>query len=303
MRLKRLDAVGRGFSLVELLVIVVVLVLLALVVLPMLGRRTRHPPGIKDSANIRGIHQGMVLFAQANKDQYPLPSILDKANNTVALAEGVDPTTKDTTAAIISTLIYGTFFGPEICISPAEANGNIVMDDDYQYSEPKGAANPKLGLWDPAFRADFTAVESGVRVGGGSNLSYAHMLPSEARLAQWTTTFNAMEALLGNRGPKITGATKGTRSEVTPAFDTNSNTLLIHGSRTAWEGNIAYNDNHVSYESRLSPETTTYADPAGGIWYDLLHYDEPDEATGTNNFLGVFTQAGPTPAAFKSIWD
>jgi hypothetical protein len=291
------------------MVVLVVLGLVVVVLLPMLGKRRPNTRYLKDSAHVRGIHQGMALFAMNNKDQYPLPSILDKANNTVALAEGVDPTTKDTTAAIISTLIYGTFFGPEICISPAEANGNIVLDNDYQYAEPKGAVNPKLALWDPAFRADFTAAESGagvqvgVWVGGGSNLSYAHMLPSGARLAQWTNTFNAMEAVLGNRGPKITGTTKGTRSEVTPAFDTNSNTLLIHGSRTAWEGNIAYNDNHVSFESRLSPETSTYTDPAGGIWYDLLHYDELDDATGTNNFLGVFTQAGPMPAAFKSIWD
>lgn len=307
MKLQRLGGAGRGFSFVELLVVIVVVGILILVLLAVIGsQRPRGPRPMKCAANVRGIHQGMVLFAMNNKDQYPLPSILDKANSTVALAERADPTTKDTTTAIISTLIYGTFFGPEICISPAESNGAIVMDHDYQYAEPRGTVDPKLALWDPNFSADFSG-KAGIEAGGKgqSNFSYAHMMPSGARAAKWThTNFDATQAVLGNRGPLITGVTKGSGGAVTPAFDTGSNTLLIHGSRTAWEGNIAYNDNHVSFESRMDPESTSpYADASGVKRADLLHYDEPDDTAGTNNFLGVFTKAGPTPAAFKTIWD
>ena len=169
---------GRAFTLLEVLVVILVTIVVAalligIVLTNMNFRRPRMASQIKCSANIRGIAQGLVLFSQSNKDQYPLPSLLDAANNTI----NADPSTKDTTANIISVLIYGTFFGPEICVSPAESNGNIVMDPDYYYTEPKTAANPKLALWDPAFSADFTSV-------GGSNFSYAHLLPSGPRLAK-----------------------------------------------------------------------------------------------------------------------
>ena len=59
----------------------------------------------------------MVLFAQNNQDNYPIPSLLDKSNNTMAAGQP-----KDGTRHVISALIYGTFFGPEICVSPAESN-------------------------------------------------------------------------------------------------------------------------------------------------------------------------------------
>jgi prepilin-type N-terminal cleavage/methylation domain-containing protein len=309
MKLQRLGGAGRGFSFVELLVVIVIVGILTVVMLAVFGSRGhRGPRTPKCAYNVRGIHQGMILFSQANKDQYPLPSALDKANSTIAPAEGADPATKDTTAAIISTLIYGTFFGPEICISPAESNGAIALDPDYQYAEPRGTVDPKLALWDPNFSADFTG-NAGVEAGGKgngkgeSNFSYAHMLPSGPRAAIWSNTFDATQAVIGNRGPLITGVTKGSRRAVTPAFDTGSNTLLIHGSRTAWEGNIAYNDNHVSFESTMWTESVTYKEAAGAEWLDLLHYDEPDDASGLNNFLGIYTQAGPTPAAFKTIWE
>ena len=279
------------------MVLLVVVVILIGIILPSLGGSHRPSRQIRDSANIRGIHQGMVLFAQNNNDRYPLPSVLDKANHTAALPEGADPTSKDTTSNIYSLLIYGTFFGPEICVSPAESNGAITMDSGFEFSTPSGAADPKLALWDPGFNADFTA--SGPKGRERSHFSYAHMLPSGPRLETWANTFRATEAVVGNRGPLISGLD----AKHNAAFNTKSNTLLIHGSKTTWEGNIAYNDNHVSYESRLDPETSPYTDDKGKVWFDHLFFDEQDDPTGKNNLLGNFNRAGPVPTAFKAIWD
>jgi hypothetical protein len=215
----------------------------------------------------------MVLFAQNNNEQYPIPSVLDKANNTIP-AGGF----KDQTRSIISVLIYGTFFGPEICVSPAEANGSIVLDNNYQYSEPQAisdAQKKKLALWDPWFRAspvDGTPSGSSEQPNDtAGNFSYAHTPPFGSRRKVWSNTFNATEAVLGNRGPWYTLAGGNTSSWQLstaaagagaapggPANASLSNTLLIHGSRTNWEGNIAYNDNHVSFESRPDPESTPF---------------------------------------------
>ncbi len=284
---------GRGFTLVELLLVLVVVTLLVVVFLPTTNHHGGINPAVKCSANIRGIGMGLALFAQSNKDQYPLPSVLDAANATINAV----PASKDPTANIISTLIYGTFFGPEICVSPAETNGKINMCNDYSYSAPPTAVDPKLAVWDPNFSADFTSAK-------GGSVSYAHMLPSGPRAAKWANTFEAARAVIGNRGPLFTGVTKGKGGKVTPQYDSASNTMLIHGPRTTWEGNIAYNDNHVNYETSLwGDDTITYTDTGGVKWPDMLHYDEPDDKAGTNNYMGIFTTSGSTPGEFKSIWD
>lgn len=269
-----------GFTLIELLVVIAIIALLIGILLPALGRARALARQIKCSANVRGIHQGMVLFAQNNNDTYPLPSTFDKNNITIALAAGSNGTVKDTNRHIISILIFGNFFGPEICISPAESNGSITLDTNYQYSEPTAvnAANRKLAQWDPAFKAYPTDGTTGGytedNTDTNGHFSYAMSSPFGGRRKMWSNTFNATEAILGNRGPWYQlqqtewvldsagqATTQGGVYNGAGVAASQSNTLLIHGSRTSWEGNIAYNDNHVSFETRPDPESTPFTFP------------------------------------------
>jgi competence protein ComGC len=285
---------SRGFTIVELIIVVIVLVLIVGILLPALAPRSHHGGRqIKDSTQVRGIHQGMVLWSQEHHDQYPMPSLLDVDDQTVAEKGRA----KDTTANIFSILIYNGYFSPELCVSPAESNNNIQVMPGYSYSNPSSAAGPDTSkaLWDPAFSADFTAAKP-------ANFSYGHMLPADDRMKDWSNTFDATKAIIGNRGPQIASMASGKSRTYAPAAPT-SNTYLIHGGRNTWEGNIAYNDNHVCFETALAPESTTYKDAAGTVWFDCLFFDEPDDPTARNNFLGIYTTAGDTGAAFKSIWD
>jgi hypothetical protein len=93
-----------------------------------------------------------------------------------------------------------------------------------------------------------------------------------SRRAKWTNTFQANEAILGNRGPAYTVALQNNNpisslvadTSTTQGFvnatpkGTTSATLAIHGGRTTWEGNIAYNDNHVNFETRPDPENNPF---------------------------------------------
>jgi competence protein ComGC len=285
---------GRAFTVIEVVAVVLVVLILAVLLLPALGRTDRGGSRqIKDSTQVRGIHQGMVLWSQNNKDIYPLPSLVDLKDETVA-EQGA---AKDTTANIISLMMYNGFFSPELCVSPAEANANIRTCSDYAYSNPKTAVDPAKASWDPAFSTDFTGKTPG-------NFSYGHMLPAGTRLEKdWTNNFDASRAAVGNRGPEMKAvAMEGAHAKLGVA-NPNTNTFLIHGGRTTWEGNIAYNDNHVNFETRWDPEGTPYKDAKGKAWFDCLFFDEADDPSARNNFLGNFIKAGSSKEDFKAIWD
>lgn len=291
-----------GLTLVELLVLILIIALGIAILLPAVtrGHHHGHNRGIKDATQVRGIHQGLVLWAQNNKDRYPMPGEFDTANATIdAPAE-----TKNTTANILSILIFNNFFSPELCVSPLETNPSIGIEDAYAFETPPQAADPRKAMWDPAFIADFS------RPGVPGNkppahVSYGHLRPADARLEQWRTTgFDPNLAVIGNRGPEVSGVTYAKKGEPKAQLvNPGSNTLRIHGSRDTWEGNIAYNDNSVNFETSPAPEAKTYENAAKAMRRDVLFFDEPDDPRSLNNFLGVYTTSGTTSAEFKAIWD
>jgi hypothetical protein len=256
---------------------------------------------IKDSTQIRGIHQGLVLWAQNNNDLYPLPSKVDKRNTTVA-ALGAD---KDTTANCFSMLIYNGFFSPELCVSPVEVNKSIKVMDDYTYSDPPKAVNPKLALWDPAFAADFTGDKKG-------NFSYSHLQPCAGRLKKWSNTFQAEEVAVCTRTPEIKSVTAdGDKSAKVEFADVNTNAMKLFGHGKVWSGNAAMNDNAVYFvEDKIHPGSTFnhdtapyYLDKDNNNRLDCWCYDEKDDPASSNNYVGIFIKAGDKPADFKPIWD
>lgn len=298
----------RGFTLVDLIALIIAISIIAFVAFEFFARASTGSGSarqLKDSTQVRGISQSMIVWANNNNGEYPLPSRLDLSDLTVA-EKGRG---KDTTANIFSILNYNGMISPGICVSPSESNSSISVDQDYEFTSPRSAVSPSGALWDPAFSADFTAR-------GGGNLSYGHLQPSgtrgvasspgvwatepTGRLLAWRDTFDSTQAVLGNRGPEI--ASVG--ADYTPTMkNKSSNTFLIHGGRGTWEGNIGYNDGHVTFETSLKPTgALRYTSTSGERW-DSLFFDEPDDMNQSNIFLGIFTTAGEKPSDFKSIWD
>jgi type II secretory pathway pseudopilin PulG len=293
----------RGFTIWELLFIVLLLALIVGIVLP---ATTRTCGGgskqLKCSTQVRNIVQAMQVFANANKEQYPLPSLVD-ANNTTVADQG---DAKNTTGNILSILIYNASISTELCVSPQEVSNNIKVYDQYYNEKPIAAVNPAKALWDPAFSADFTAKS-------GGHTSYANLQPSADRRSMWSNTFSATEPVFANRSPQIASVdAQGNpasfidlNGKIVPKPD-HSNTLLIHGPRTTWEGNIGYNDGHVNTEVQYTPtEMKVLATSTNGKktveQRDCPFFDEP--AHLGNAFLGIFTKASTEREAFKGIWD
>ena len=98
-----------GFSLVELLI----LTLLIAILLPALGAARRTSRQMQNNTQLRGIHQSLVIFAQANKiggqDGY-YPGLGPKGQ---LVAEAP--------SARLDLLLEGNYFTPEYVINPADA--------------------------------------------------------------------------------------------------------------------------------------------------------------------------------------
>lgn len=258
-----------GITLLELVVVIALIVFLAIVLLPALNSR-RVSPQFKDATQIRGIHQAMVTFAGNNQDSYPLPSLLD-AQDTIPTIGGVRlrGTEKDLPRWMISMLIYNGSITPELLVSPKEPNRSIRIDKNYEFNNPSAieASKRSIAILDPAFAAypdepgGDTPIQRQGRFAPNAGFSYALVPLAGARRALWSSTFDGTQAIIGNRGPWYEQDAAGEwllnrkdRRGAAKIRASGSNTLLIHGARTSWEGNVARNDGSVNFETRPDPE-------------------------------------------------
>ncbi len=290
----------RAITLIDLLVILFVLVILIGVLMPALGCTRCGSRQLKDSTQVRGIVQALIVWSSSGNGSYPLPSQLDASNATI---DGL-ASTKDTTGNILSVLIMTGNISPELCVSPAESNPAIRLLNNYEYATPHLAANPQNALWDPTFRGtpDDAPTIANIAAAGIGHQSYAHVIPFGKRRALWIDTFNSTEAIFANRGPTYAAsdaAPSSSKWSLLPGLTgTASNTLLIHGGRNTWEGNVGYNDNHVNFETSPAPSALTFKSRTSrgvalapdNLFVNEIDEDEGDGVTGridqgTNAYL------------------
>lgn len=277
-----------GFTLIELLVVVSIIGLLIGILLPALGRAKKQAQQLKCSTQLRETHRGLINYAANNNERFPVPSIIDRLGYTEGLAyagpnaSSNDPAEsqefKDRTGAIFSHLLFQGLVTEALLVSPSESDGAIRADTDYQYGNVTQAVggDPDVALWDPGFvgtksRNDNfippnpsspTDIPDVLQPGQGANFSYAHNPLWGGRYADWRTTYSSNDPVISNRGPVYQNA--GDDSE--PVWellkggpDQNSQgflsaTLLIHGDKRSWSGNVAYNDGSVQFESSPTPQ-------------------------------------------------
>lgn len=210
-----LGGVGLVFSVVALLIAIL---------LPALGAARRTARTMQNSTQVRGIHMGLVTYANSNKNNFP-----GLASNGDILADGAQTGNSGDGSmpqARYWLLLDGDFFTPEYAISPSETDFNIteyfgsgpVTADNYSYAM---LGYEKTG----AVKTDSFSGEQ----------TYSVEMSTAGRVAEWKQTLNSQAIVMSDRNLGSDGTT---------AVDS------IHsGSPGFWEGSVLWNDNHVSFET------------------------------------------------------
>jgi prepilin-type N-terminal cleavage/methylation domain-containing protein len=251
----------RGFTLIELLVVIAIIALLVGLLLPALAKAQRNARSLKDKAQIKQIHQAMLVFANDNDDILPTPGLINRLPNPYhpdgeqdMPGAGPEDYNKNTTANLYSCMIAQEYFNTDLVIGPTEVNPTIQEYENYnyQYYDP-----PDDTYWDGDENSDgFKATLSSANP-GDCNTSYFHLAlvgDSQRKKVKWRNTSREGDPLISTRGTY-----QGTeQDEGEELLYSDSYTLLLHGSKRQWVGNIAFADNHTEVAETFYPSLVSY---------------------------------------------
>ena len=277
----------KGFTLIELLVVMAIIALLLGLLLPALAKARATARQVKSATQLNQIHKGFMILSINDNDIFPTPGRINRCGTTPG--KGDEDESINSHANLYGACISGEFFTPQLLVDPSEASGNVAIASTYdieRYSPPADV------YWDDN---DFSRFKADLD--GTCNTSYATMLLNGNRKArQWNKSLDSKYAVLGNRGVED--------SSYDEQEYMSSKTLLIHGGRKEWIGNICFNDNHIELVRTFAPADLAQINSDAGPVEDTLFAEDIDlDGEGSDVYLVMSDTGSATGNCGEFLWE